>query len=87
MRDLTNAHVRAVVSTGETWMYDVEQPANALAQHLGLFGPAVGTRRAGFYPVGAESLPVITVHVAQPQWSSGNNATPLNPIGGAGGSR
>ena len=83
MRDLTNAHVRAILSTGLAWMYDVDQPANALTQHHGEASPAVGTRRYGFCPTGAENLPVITVHVARPQWSSGNNMSLLNPIGGA----
>jgi len=81
MRDLSNAHVRAVLAAGLAWLYDVEQPPNALIQHHAVPGPVIGTRWYGFCPVGADQLPVISVRVAAPQWEPGRWEL-LNPIGG-----
>lgn len=69
----------AVLRAGLTWLYETEQPAEAIDQHHGAYSPAVDGRICRFIPVGWQQHPVVVVDVAHPVYD-GHEVT--NPLGG-----
>lgn len=71
--------VRAVLRAGLTWLYETEQPPDAIDQHHG-HGRCVGDRRYDFAPYGAKARPVVIVCVLKPRVDGAGKV--LNPLGG-----
>lgn len=60
------------LQAGIQWLFEVEQPEDALVTQFGAASPSVGNRRYGFMPTGwhrKPAAPVVSVTVAQPQYA------------------
>ncbi|MFJ8855281.1 hypothetical protein [Streptomyces sp. NPDC102437] len=71
-----------ILSAGLRWLYNIEQPADALLSHHGeMLVDADRTYR--FVPCGADQRPVVVVDVRRPKWMSDavGDMIPSNPIG------
>lgn len=71
--------LRPTLEAGLAWLYDIEQPEDALLQHHGVALPAVGNRWLKFCPQGWAGRPVIVIDVAHVQWGSPYEP-PKNPL-------
>jgi hypothetical protein len=72
--------VTGVLVAGLRWIYDTEQPAEALDQHHGVTSPEVNGRRYSFCPWGLDGMVVVVVDVARPVYLPGGGVE--NPLGG-----
>lgn len=71
--------LRPTLEAGLAWLYDTEQPEDALLQHHGVALPAIGNRWLKFCPQGWAGRPVIVIDVAHVQWGSPYEP-PKNPL-------
>lgn len=71
--------LRPTLEAGLVWLYDTEQPEDALVQHHGVALPAVGDRWLKFCPQGSAGRPTIVIDVACVQWG-GPYEPPKNPL-------
>lgn len=72
----------AALDTGLRWLYETEQPTDAWMSHHGHQIPVTNNRRLTFAPSGADQLPVVVIHVAQPLWRRHpeGDMCPANPL-------
>lgn len=61
----------AILRAGLDWLFNVEQPADAIHQHLGRTSPTVGNRKYGFSPSGFPNGPVVSVEVVDTDYEFG----------------
>ena len=67
------------IAAGLRWLYETEQPDDAVLQHHGLPLPAVENRRFSFCPRGWAGHVVVVVEVAKVEWGRPYEP-PRNPL-------
>ena len=66
-RELTEAQ-RQTLTTGLTWLYQTEQPDDAVADPHGIQSPAVDGRTYRFIPAGHSGAPVVVATIDNPNY-------------------
>lgn len=70
-----------VLAAGLAWLYDTEQPDDALVSRHGEMLPGVGNRSFGFVPQGWDGYPVVVVEVASIEYKVERGyEVPANPL-------
>lgn len=72
-----------ILRAGLAWLYDTEQPGDAVLQHhgLGVPGGTVDNRSFTFVPVGWRRHVVVVVNVVKVEWGEQYGEGPRNPLG------
>lgn len=71
-----------VLAAGLRWLFEVEQPEDALLQHHGERMKGEGNRTFDFIPTGADRMPVVVVNVAEISYRMNGQGyeVPANPL-------
>ncbi|GAA2107967.1 hypothetical protein [Streptomyces synnematoformans] len=73
----------AILAAGLAWLYETEQPDDAILQHHGeTLSRPDSNRWYGFCPAGWDGRVVISTHVGKVEWTGeGGGRRPANPLG------
>ncbi|MEV4079727.1 hypothetical protein AB0J43_05480 [Nonomuraea fuscirosea] len=78
---MTAANNEQTLAAGLAWLYDTEQPDDALVSHHGEMLPGVGNRLFGFIPQGWDGHAIVTVEVQSVEYKVEQGYdVPANPL-------